>query len=157
MKKHIFDKFARAVSEHTKLNKEDIFTKTKLADIVLARQTLFYVCHQRGLTKTMINQYMSDEGYNIGKAAVSHSISVINFLIEKDSDFKAIIDKLSNLEANSVIEESKINTGQEQGEGAQGTFNFTDNTDKPNFCGNCGKEVLSSSNFCSNCGNKINI
>ena len=157
MKKHIFDKFVDNICSHTKIKKEDLLKKNKFADVVLARQTLFYVCYNRGIKKSIINQYMTDEGYDIGNSTINHGISVIKDLVEKDPDFRIIINKLSNLEANSVIEESKFNTGQEQGEGGQGTFNFTDNTDKPNFCGNCGKEVLSSSNFCSNCGNKINI
>ena len=158
MKKHIFDKFVDNICSHTKIKKEDLLKKNKFADVVLARQTLFYVCYNRGIKKSIINQYMTDEGYDIGTSAINYGIKTIKDLIDKDLDFMVIVDKLSNLEANSVIEESKFNTGQEQGEGGQvGTFNFTDNTDKPNFCGNCGKEVLSSSNFCSNCGNKINI
>jgi len=98
MKKHIFDKFVDTICSHTNLNKEDIFTKTKQADIVLARQTLFYVCHQRGLTKTMIGQYMNEDGYDIGSPAVSYGISIINSMIEKDPDFRVIIDKVSHID-----------------------------------------------------------
>ena len=60
---------------------------------------------------------MTDEGYDIGNSTINHGISVIKDLVEKDPDFRIIINKLSNLEANSVIEESKFNTGQEQGGG----------------------------------------
>ena len=98
MKKHIFDEIVIAVSKHTKINKEDIFTKTKFADIVLARQTWFYLCYQRGLTKTMIAQYMNESGYDIGAPAVYYSISVIDSMVKEDPDFRIIMDKISNID-----------------------------------------------------------
>mgnify|MGYP003649803873 FL=1 len=98
MKKHIFDKFVDNICSHTKIKKEDLLKKNKFADVVLARQTLFYVCYNRGIKKSIINQYMTDEGYDIGNSAINHGISVIKDLVEKDPDFRIIIHKLSKVD-----------------------------------------------------------
>tara|TARA_R110000787_G_scaffold106301_1_gene213959 strand:+ start:324 stop:617 length:294 start_codon:yes stop_codon:yes gene_type:complete len=97
MKKHIFDKFADGVCHHTKLDKGAIFNKSKSPEIVLARQSLFYLCLDRGLTRAMITQYMAEEGYDIGGGAIKYGINVIENLIGTDPDFKIIIDKLSKV------------------------------------------------------------
>jgi chromosomal replication initiation ATPase DnaA len=98
MKKHIFDKFVSNICSHTKIKKEDLLKKNKFADVVLARQTLFYVCYNRGIKKSIINQYMTDEGYDIGTSAINYGINTIKDLIDKDLDFLVIVDKLSKVD-----------------------------------------------------------
>ena len=98
MKQHIFDKFVDNFCSHTKQDKEALFKKSKFSDVVLARQTLFYICYNRGIKKSIINQYMTDEGYDIGNSTINHGISVIEDLVEKDPDFRIIIHKLSKVD-----------------------------------------------------------
>jgi len=118
MKKHIFDKFTDAVCHHTKLDQKDIFTKSKEPRIVLARQSLFYLCLDRGLTRAMITEYMAEEGYNIGGAAIAYGITVIKNLIETDPDFKNILDELSKIDdrysqGKRIIIKEKIDKNEE--------------------------------------------
>ena len=98
MKKHIFTKFTKAVCEHTKIEQKEIFTKSKSPRIVLARQSIFYLCTNRGLTRAMITEYMSENGYDIGSGAIAYGVTIIKNLIEKDPDFKDILDELSHSE-----------------------------------------------------------
>ena len=98
MKKHIFDKFVDNICSHTKQDKEALFKKSKFSDVVLARQTLFYICYNRGIKKSIINQYMTDEGYDIGNSTINHGIKTIKDLIDKDLDFLVIVDKLSKVD-----------------------------------------------------------
>ena len=98
MKEHIFNKFIEAISEHTGIDSESIFKKSKESDIVLARQMLFYLCRDRNMTTTEILKYMRTNGYDIGFNAISYGLKVIDNLKKNDKDYEVLINKLSSID-----------------------------------------------------------
>lgn len=95
MKEHIFNKFISNILQHTGLSREDFFSKSQIAEIVLARQTLFYLCSKRGLTTAMIKLYMENNGSKLARSPITYGVSVIKSLLEEDEDLQNVIDKLS--------------------------------------------------------------
>tara|TARA_R100000781_G_scaffold82977_1_gene51082 strand:+ start:1610 stop:1906 length:297 start_codon:yes stop_codon:yes gene_type:complete len=95
MKEHIFNKFISNILQHTGLTREDFFSKSQIAEIVLARQTLFYLCSKRGLTTAMIKLYMEKNECFLTRPPITYGVSIVENLVKEDKDLQKIIDKLS--------------------------------------------------------------
>lgn len=95
MKEHIFNQFIDNILKHTGLTREEFFSKTQNGDIVLARQTLFYLCTKRGLTIAMIMQYMRNNGSQLQRSPITYGVSAIEKQLEEDRDLQEVINKLS--------------------------------------------------------------
>jgi chromosomal replication initiation ATPase DnaA len=95
MKEHIFNKFIDNILKHTGLSREDFFSKSQNGEIVLARQTLFYLCSKRGLTTAMIRQYMENNECHLTRPPITYGVSIVEGLLKEDSDLQNVIDKLS--------------------------------------------------------------
>ena len=95
MKEHIFNQFTENILKHTGLSREDFFSKSQNGEIVLARQTMFYLCSNRGLTTAMIKQYMENNGSKLARSPITYGVSAIEKLLDEDSDMQQIINKLS--------------------------------------------------------------
>ena len=95
MKEHIFNEFLNNILKHTGLSREEFFSKTQNGEIVLARQTLFYLCTKRGLTIAMIMQYMRNNGSQLQRSPITYGVSAIEKQLEEDRDLQEVINKLS--------------------------------------------------------------
>ena len=98
MKEHIFNGFVDNICKHTRITREEFFKPNQNSEIVLARHTLFYLCHQRGITTAMIKLYMENNGSSLNRSPITHGISVIESKIKEDADLQLVIDKLSILD-----------------------------------------------------------
>ena len=95
MKEHIFNQFIDNILKHTGLSREEFFSKTQNGEIVLARQTLFYLCTKRGLTIAIIMQYMRNNGSQLQRSPITYGVSAIEKQLEEDRDLQEVINKLS--------------------------------------------------------------
>ena len=95
MKEHIFNKFISNILQHTGLTRSDFFSKSQNGEIVLARQTLFYLCSKRGLTTAMIKQYMENNECFLTRPPITYGVSIVENLLKEDEDLQNVIDKLS--------------------------------------------------------------
>jgi len=98
MKEHIFTLFLTNILAHTGYSKEELFTKTKNMDIVAAKQMLIYLCVNRGIKKASIKRYMLKYGYNLHDVSISYAMRSTQKYIKEDPDYKAIIDKLIQID-----------------------------------------------------------
>ena len=95
MKEHIFNKFISNILQHTGLTRSDFFSKSQNGEIVLARQTLFYLCSKRVLTTAMIKQYMENNEWFLTRPPITYGVSIVENLLKEDEDLQNVIDKLS--------------------------------------------------------------
>tara|TARA_R100001369_G_C3239710_1_gene153865 strand:- start:329 stop:625 length:297 start_codon:yes stop_codon:yes gene_type:complete len=95
MKEKIFNQFIDNILDHTGLTREEFFSKSQNGEIVLARQTLFYLCIKRKLTVGQIMQYMKNNDNQLQRSPITHGVSAIEKQLLEDSDLNEIINKLS--------------------------------------------------------------
>lgn len=95
MKEKIFNQFIDNILDHTGLTREEFFSKSQNREIVLARQTLFYLCIKRGLSTSMVMQYMRNNGSQLQRSPITYGISMVEKKLKDDSDLNEIINKLS--------------------------------------------------------------
>jgi chromosomal replication initiation ATPase DnaA len=94
MKNQIFNDYVEKVVDLYKIPREEMFTKVKRADVVDARQMLFYLCNRRNISHTQIKRHLIDEGFDMTISTILHGIKVMEEKIVNDSDYKQIINKI---------------------------------------------------------------
>ena len=88
------DKFNKNVSyilENMGLSKSELFKTSKKQAIVDARQILFYVCKQDGMSISYIQKYLKDNGFDVEHSTIIHGINKITGLVQKDKDLKQFV------------------------------------------------------------------
>ncbi len=88
------DKFNKNVSyilENMGLSKSELFKTSKKQTIVDARQILFYVCKQDGMSISYIQKYLKDNGFDVEHSTIIHGINKITGLVQKDKDLKQFV------------------------------------------------------------------
>tara|TARA_R110001632_G_scaffold50941_1_gene126891 strand:- start:22221 stop:22517 length:297 start_codon:yes stop_codon:yes gene_type:complete len=96
MKKKIFEKYVIEVSKQFAIDPSSIFTKDKRRDIADARHLLYYLCFVRPMSKVYIQEYMSDNGYDINHSSIIHGIKVVEGKLKKDQDYISAVKKIKN-------------------------------------------------------------
>ncbi len=96
MKKKIFKQYVDRVCFLFNVDKELLFSKTKRRDVVDARHLLYYLCSQRPMRLVYIQEYMSDNGYEINHSSIHHGISVTKDKMESDKDYVSDVSPLLN-------------------------------------------------------------
>lgn len=95
MKKILFDQFVERIAQVFGLKDPSaIFMRSKRQDIVDARQILFFLCHDRGISLADILRMMADNGLPIKHPAVINGIRKIKGKVESDPDYKFFVDKV---------------------------------------------------------------
>jgi len=98
MKKALFNQFASMVAASYMLgNKKVLFQRTKRQDIVDARQMVWYLCIQRGLSLADIIRMMADSGLPLKHPAVINGIRKVEGRVNSDLDYKDFVEKIQNL------------------------------------------------------------
>lgn len=96
MKQDIFDAFVERILKRFRMEKEELFLKTKNAEIVAARQLLYYLCKKRKISVTSIIKYMGNNGYIIAPSSVNAGIRSVSKLVEDDRDYRNIVDSINS-------------------------------------------------------------
>lgn len=95
MKKILFDQFVERIAQVFGLKDPSaIFMRTKRQDVVDARQMLFFLCYDRGISLADILRLMADRGLPLKHPAVLGGIRKIKEKVESDPDYKFFIDKV---------------------------------------------------------------
>ena len=96
MKKNIFNKYVEEVSKQFAIDPTSIFTKDKRRDIADARHLLYYLCSVRPMKTVYIQEYMSDNGYDINHSSIIHGIKVVKGKLKKDQDYIGAVKHIKN-------------------------------------------------------------
>jgi len=94
MKQDVFNQYVDKVVELFRINKDDLFSKSKKRELVDARHLLYYMCSKRPMRLNYIQKYMLDNGYKIQHSSVIHGIEVIEERIKVDNDYVVIVKEL---------------------------------------------------------------
>ncbi len=86
------DEIITHVCAHYKVNKDDIFTKSRKANVVEVRQVAMYLSHK--LTKSSTSKIGASVGGR-SHATVLHSISSIEEILAQDEKMRNLLDKLA--------------------------------------------------------------
>jgi chromosomal replication initiation ATPase DnaA len=95
MKKILFNQFVERVAKTFSMrDPEAMFLRTKRQDIVDARQLLFYLCYNRGISLADLLRLMEERGLPLKHPAVMGGIRNIEKKVESDPDYKFLVEKL---------------------------------------------------------------
>lgn len=93
------DKIIEKTATHYNVRQEDIYGKSRKADIVIARQLCMYLAQKyTQLTNSKIGIIIGNRNH----ATVTHSVKTIDEKIAKDKAFKSSIDELNNILQNDL-------------------------------------------------------
>ena len=97
MKKILFNQFVKQVAKAFGMKNPDVmFERTKRQDIVDARQLLFYLCDERGISLADIIRLMEENGLPLKHPAVINGINKIKGKVDSDPDYRFLVDKLQS-------------------------------------------------------------
>lgn len=94
MKQNIFNHYAERIAKLFNISKEDMFSKSKKSDLVEARHLLYYMCYNRQIKITSIQDYMELGGYIIQHSSIIHGIKTVEDKIKGDKDYVVAIKEL---------------------------------------------------------------
>lgn len=95
MKVQIFNKYVQEVNNLFGIENEELFEKSKKRRVVDARHLLYYLCYTRPMRLRYIQDYMAENGYNVGHSSILHGIDQVNKKIEEDRDYKKVIERIA--------------------------------------------------------------
>ena len=71
-----------------------LFSKDKTRAIVDARHMLYYLCKNRPMKLTFIEQFMKESGYDIGHSSIIHGIHAVKESKVRDKDFVKVCQSI---------------------------------------------------------------
>tara|TARA_R110001606_G_scaffold358082_1_gene509586 strand:+ start:108 stop:407 length:300 start_codon:yes stop_codon:yes gene_type:complete len=94
MKKEVYNKYKVEITKRFRLKAKEIVTKTKRRDIVDARNMLYYLCATRPMRIRDIQEYMKEDGYDIGHSSILQGINSMAEKVSNDRDYSVIIKQI---------------------------------------------------------------
>lgn len=94
MKRDIFESYVDRVSTRFDIPRERLFAKDKSRDVVDARHMLYYLCKQRPMSPSAIQQYLSENGYDVAVTSVTHGVKKVEKLLAEDPDYTTLFNQL---------------------------------------------------------------
>jgi chromosomal replication initiation ATPase DnaA len=91
MKEEIFNLYVDRVASAFKLQRSDLFIKTKKREYVDARHLLYYLCYKRPIRMSYIIKYMADNGYNAQHSSVVNGVNAVEKRMKYDRDYVNIV------------------------------------------------------------------
>ena len=100
MKYKIFKLILDNILQHTEVSLEELLGggKNSTKAMVQSRHLLFYLCSQRGMRPTEIQEYMERVGYPLAHTTVTRGVNHIQEVIVNDPDISTIANRLSAIE-----------------------------------------------------------
>jgi chromosomal replication initiator protein len=94
MKQNVFNQYVERIAKLFNISKEDMFSKSKKSELVDARHLLYYMCYNRQMKITSIEDYMALSGYTIKHSSIIHGIKAVEDKIKEDKDYVVAIKEL---------------------------------------------------------------
>ena len=94
MKIRIFNQYVEKVTKLFGIEKDELFQKSKKRKVVDARHLLYYMCYNRPMRLRYIQDYMSENEYEVGHSSILHGIAQVERKIIEDGDYISVIDDM---------------------------------------------------------------
>jgi chromosomal replication initiation ATPase DnaA len=95
MKQEVFNQYTKKVTSKTKVAKSDLFTTTKKRDVVDARQMLFWLCRDAGISVSYIQKYAKINGLTISHSSIIWGVNRMSEMMETDDYVNNLIQSLA--------------------------------------------------------------
>jgi chromosomal replication initiation ATPase DnaA len=96
MKHEVFNKYVDKVCKVYRLDRKELFLKTKKQEVVDARFMLYYLCAKRPMQIAYIQKYMLDNGYDINHSSIIRAIKVMETKLSEDADYVSVIQSIES-------------------------------------------------------------
>jgi chromosomal replication initiation ATPase DnaA len=94
MKQDIFNQYVTQVAMLYRISEADMFTRSRVQDIVDARQMLFYLCIKRPIPIYSIKTYLAERGLPLQQTAIMNGFEKMEKHIKNDPDYSYAISKI---------------------------------------------------------------
>ena len=88
--------YVNLITELFTFDPTDIFEKTKRRSVVDARQLLYYLCNERKIGVSTIEELLAESGFETPRQSITHGINVFKERMSDDKDYQTIVKKLKN-------------------------------------------------------------
>lgn len=96
MKTDIFNQYVNSICNLFDITKDQLFSKKRTTALVDARQLLYYMCVDRRMQITTIQQLMRDNGYDTNHSTIITGVRSMRVKMQDDPDYKIVIYKLKD-------------------------------------------------------------
>ena len=97
MKQDIFNQYVAQVAKMYHIDENDLFKKSRVQDIVDARQMLFYLCYTRPMPVYSIKTYMAERGLPLQQSAILNGVKKLEKHLANDPDYSYAISSIEKL------------------------------------------------------------
>ena len=94
MKKEVFNMYAKSVAEVFGIDVSELFSKSRKRELVDARQLLYYLCYNRPMRISMIQDLMNENGYETKHSPIINGIKSMNNKLKEDPDYRVLVIRL---------------------------------------------------------------
>ena len=94
MKKEVFNMYAKSVAEVFGIDVSELFSKSRKRELVDARQLLYYLCYNRPMRISMIQDLMNENGYETKHSPIINGIKSMNNKLKEDPDYRVLVSRL---------------------------------------------------------------
>jgi len=94
MKKEVFNMYAKGVAEVFGIDVSELFSKSRKRELVDARQLLYYLCYNRPMRISMIQDLMNENGYETKHSPIISGIKSMNKKLKEDPDYRVLVSRL---------------------------------------------------------------
>jgi chromosomal replication initiation ATPase DnaA len=94
MKHEIFKHYVTAILKLYRIDKDELFEKTKDQERVDARHLLYYLCKARPMSISTIVEYLKEEGFSVEHSTVIHGIKQMQKRMAEDRDYVRQVKKI---------------------------------------------------------------
>jgi hypothetical protein len=96
MKQDIFNAYTDKIIHIFRINREELFTKSKIQEYVDARHLLYYLCSIRPMRVATIHQYMKENGYDTPRSTIYRGVDSFAKKIKTDGDYNKLVRDIQN-------------------------------------------------------------
>jgi chromosomal replication initiation ATPase DnaA len=96
MKREIFNQYVDSITRLFGITREQLFSKNRTSKLVDARQLLYYMCMDRNIKVTQVQELMRDNGYDTNHSTIIGGVRSMTFKVKEDPDYRVVISKLKD-------------------------------------------------------------
>lgn len=97
MKKQIFNQFIKSITKLFEISEQDMFAKSKKRSVVDARQLLYFLCVNRDMRYTTIQEYLLERGVSVSHTTIIHGVKQMQQRMNEDRDIVSIINTINRV------------------------------------------------------------
>lgn len=96
MKKEIFNSYVQGIVSTFNITKEELFSKSRKRELVDARQLLYYLCAERPMRISLVQECMVENGYDTKHSPIIHGIESMRKKLKEDPDYRVLVHRLED-------------------------------------------------------------